>query len=154
MNEVDKVDTETAELFGGEVTPIQPDQDELEVQIALRTIRDHLMATAERDKVGVNQLARRLSISPSAVSRFLGGDGDVRLSTAVLYARALGCRWDLHLRHDDACTARGNHLGHAEFIGRSASTSTSGTTTTVHPRGPQTILAADPHPRLAMRAIA
>jgi transcriptional regulator with XRE-family HTH domain len=110
------IDPETVRLFGGEVREIHPADDGLEVQLALRTIRDHLLSVAERDGVGVNQLARRLDISPSSVSRFFSNDGDIRVSTAVLYARALGCYWDFGLSRDAACTADRNHSGRPEII--------------------------------------
>jgi Helix-turn-helix len=110
------IDAETARLFGGQVEEIHPEDDLLEVQLALRTIRDHLLSVAERDGVGVNQLARRLDISPSSVSRFFSSDGDIRVSTAVLYARALGCYWDFELSGDAACTANRNHSGRPEIV--------------------------------------
>jgi transcriptional regulator with XRE-family HTH domain len=125
-------EVEIAELFGGHARVIEPDNDELEIQIALRTIRDHLLSAAEHDKVGVNQLAGRLHISPSAVSRLLGGDSDMRVSTAVLYARALGRRWDFVLTDNETGTARGNIRGApatVEII--TTSTMTSGATVSI-----------------------
>lgn len=115
MNHETSIDTETAELFGGEATAIQPNHAELEVQLALRTIRDHLSTAAEHDKVGVNQLARRLGISPSSVSRLLARDGDIRVSTAVLYARALGRRWEFALTPDHNCAGCGNRSPRPEI---------------------------------------
>ncbi len=91
-------ESEMAELFGGRVEPVTPDADELAIDHALRTIRALLIETAAQQKVGNNELARRLDISPSAVSRMLRGEGDMRVSTAVLRARALGKVWDLRLR--------------------------------------------------------
>ena len=118
------IDAETARLFGGQVVEIHPEDDLLEVQLALRTIRDHLLSVAERDGVGVNQLARRLDISPSSVSRFFSSDGDIRVSTAVLYARALGCYWDFKISGDAACTADQNHSGRPEIIHRGSMAAT------------------------------
>jgi transcriptional regulator with XRE-family HTH domain len=112
-NEV--VDAETIALFGGVAPNIESNNDEREVQLALRTVRDCLLETAERDNVGVNQLAKRLDISPSSVSRFFSSEGDIRVSTAVLYARALGCLWNFSLYPDSACTVRGNQSGKPEL---------------------------------------
>ena len=108
-------ETELKELFGAPARSIEPDNDQLEVQLALRTIRDYLMAAAELDDVEVNQLARRLCISPSSVSRFLGGEGDFHVSTMVLYTRALGRGWIFDLHHDSTCTANRNHSGRPEI---------------------------------------
>jgi hypothetical protein len=124
MTDNEPTEVEIADLFGGRARPIGPDNDELAVQLALRTIRDQLMVAAGHDKVGVTQLAGRLDISPSAVSRMLGGDNDMKVSTAVLYGRALGRRWDFALHHDEACTAHGNHRGAPELTVGISNTST------------------------------
>lgn len=102
---------EAAEIFGGEVGTIDPNPDELAVDLVLREIRDLIMCAAQEGGVGVNQLAKRLDIAPSSVSRFLGGEGDMRVSTAVLYARALGRVWDFSLRHNEDAVTKGNHIG-------------------------------------------
>lgn len=120
---------EVIEIFGGEVGTVETNADETEVSLALNTIRDHLIAAAKEDGVGVNQLAHRLDISPSSVSRFLGGDGDVRVSTVVLYGRALGRKWDFSLHKDSACEAQGNHHGRSVTIGiGNSATATAGAT--------------------------
>ena len=124
MADDEPTEAEIAELFGGRARDIQPNNDELETHLALRTIRDSLLVAAEEEKVGVNQLAGRLHISPSAVSRTLGGDHDMRVSTAVLYARALGRRWDFVLRDNEACAVRGNHRGAIAISGIHNSTTT------------------------------
>lgn len=115
MSDADLTEVEAAELFGAQAREVQPDEDQLMVQLALRIIRDELMAAAEHDRVGVNQWARRLGISPSSVSRFLGGEGDFHVSTAVLYARALGHRWSFTLESDQGCARRGNYSGRPEM---------------------------------------
>ncbi len=88
---------EIGDLFQGYAEPIRVNEDELSISITLRSIRDALMSAAESDSVGVNQLAKRLDVSPSVVSRMLRSEGDMRVSTAVLCARALGRVWDLTL---------------------------------------------------------
>ncbi len=111
----DVVDSETMALFGGLASSIETNNDEREVQLALRTVRDCLLEAAERENVGVNQIAKRLGISPSSVSRFFSGEGDIRVSTAVVYARALGCLWNFSLYPNSACAVRGNHSGKPEL---------------------------------------
>jgi transcriptional regulator with XRE-family HTH domain len=108
MPDIELSEAEIAAMFGGEAGPIEIDPDEMAVALALRTLRDRLMEAAKADGVGVNQLAARLHISPSAVSRLLGGEGDMRVSTAVLYARALGRAWDFVLHDDAAARSAGN----------------------------------------------
>jgi hypothetical protein len=109
MPETELSPDDVAEIFGGQVGSVEIDADEQEVSLALNTIRDHLKAAAKEDGVGINQLAHRLDISPPSVSRFLGGEGDVRVSTVVLYGRALGRKWDFSLYKDSACVVQGNH---------------------------------------------
>jgi transcriptional regulator with XRE-family HTH domain len=111
MPETELSPDDVAEIFGGEVGTVETDADEIEVSLAVNTIRDHLKAAAKEDGVGINQLAHRLDISPSSVSRFLGGEGDVRVSTVVLYGRALGRKWDFSLCKDAACVVHDNHRG-------------------------------------------
>jgi transcriptional regulator with XRE-family HTH domain len=95
-------DAELAEIFGEKSEPIEVDQDELAVTLTLRDIRGQIIDAAREDAVGINQLARRLNVAPSSVSRALSDGGDMRVSTAVLYGRALGRSWDFRLRKD-AC---------------------------------------------------
>ena len=60
---------EITEMFGGEAGPVEVNVDEIEVSLALQALRAQLLEAAEKTHVGVNQLSRRLRISPSAVSR-------------------------------------------------------------------------------------
>lgn len=88
---------EAAEFFGVAVEPVPPDEQEIEIGIVLRTIRAMLVEAAQEEEVGNNQLASRLKISPSVVSRLLRSEGDMRVSSAVLCAHALGRSWSLNL---------------------------------------------------------
>ncbi len=65
-------------------------------QIAI--IRKELLEALANDGVGVNELARRLHLAPSSVSRTLNNHGDMNISTAILYAAALGRVWSFKLR--------------------------------------------------------
>ncbi len=114
-SETDLSQAEIIEMFGGEAGPVEVNADEVEVSLALQALRAQLLEAAEKMHVGINQLSRRLHISPSAVSRFLGGEGDMKVSTAVLYARALGQRWGIFLTPDDGCLPQGNHQGKPEM---------------------------------------
>ena len=93
---------EITEMFGGEVAPIKVDHDEIEVILALQDIRGQLLAFVETENSSNPQplllLAKRLNITPLTVSRFLNGGGDMKISTMVLYARALGCTWNFTLK--------------------------------------------------------
>jgi transcriptional regulator with XRE-family HTH domain len=130
MSDTDLSHAELTEMFGGQAGAIQTDADELEVSLALQSIRAQLIEAAEKSDVGISQLARRLHIAPSAVSRYLGGENDMKVSTAVLYARALGYRFESTLALDHSCVPHGNHQGRMEIsIGvNSAGTLTSGST--------------------------
>lgn len=88
---------EMAALLGGEVSEVYLDHDEQAVFEAAHEVRTLLHQQADQDNVTAAQLARRLAVSPSAVSRMLKNDGDIKLSTAVLWARALGQRWGFKL---------------------------------------------------------
>ena len=89
--------------MGGEVTRApQIDPSDLEIAVALGRVRGQILAAAKRDGIGVRELARRMNISASAVSRQLSSEGDMRFSTAILLARALGQRWNFSLSPRDA----------------------------------------------------
>jgi hypothetical protein len=130
MSDIEMSPAELAEMFGGEVQPVEVDAQEVEVGLALQSIRGQITDAAERAKVGTVKLAERLGIAPSAVSRYLGGEGDMKVSTAVLYARALGHRWHFSLLPDEACSARGNHQAPTtmSLVIGNAGTTTSATT--------------------------
>lgn len=140
MSDTDLSHAELTAMFGGKAEAIETNPDEIEVSLALQSIRKQLLEAADNDHVGVSQLARRLHISPSAVSRALSGESDMRISTAVLYARALGRRWDVSLTVDAACQAAGNRAAGLEIIVgiQNASTATPGS---VFQLGPKSDLA-------------
>lgn len=97
---------QVAELFGEPVKPTPVDEDEMQVALVLRQIRSLLAEAADSEKVGVTELASRLNVSPSVVSRMLRSEGDMRVSTAVMWAQALGRVWDINL-----CKARTEAFG-------------------------------------------
>jgi transcriptional regulator with XRE-family HTH domain len=88
-----------AALLGGQVTSAPP-FDPVDVQTAatVRDVRGQILAAANAQGVGVRELARRSNVSPSAVSRQLRSEGDMRFSTAVHFANVLSCRWHFLLQ--------------------------------------------------------
>jgi hypothetical protein len=89
-------------FVGGEVTQApQIDPSDLEVAVAVGRVRGQILAAAKKEGIGVRELARRMKISASAVSRQLRSEGDMRFSTAVLFAHALGRRWHFSLSRSD-----------------------------------------------------
>jgi hypothetical protein len=99
---------EATELFGTPVEAAPPDDEEMKLALFLRHIRALLAEAAHEEKVGVNELASRLSVSPSVVSRLLRSDGDMRVSTAFMWACALGREWNIDLHKPSAQAASTN----------------------------------------------
>lgn len=62
-----------------------------------QSVRGQITAAMKADGVGVRDLARSLDVSPAAISRFLRSAGDLKISTAVLLAHALGRKWNVEL---------------------------------------------------------
>ena len=129
MADIDMTSDEILEIFGGEVQPIESDAQELEVGLALHSIRNQLATTAAHANIGTVQLAKRAGVAPSAVSRFLSSEGDMKVSTAILYARALGHRWDFALSPDISCSELRNNDAQIRSVNTLA---TSGTTSRNH----------------------
>lgn len=77
------------------------------VAVATGQIRGQLISAANDLGVGVREWARRLNVSPAAVSRQLRSEADLRVSTAVAMADALGLQWAF-LLYDKSRFARTN----------------------------------------------
>ena len=80
----------------GTAAPIRDAEAEA-IAGVLGTIRAQLLAAAREQGVSTREMARRLGVSAAAVSRQLRSDRDLRVSTAVLLARALDRRWSVQL---------------------------------------------------------
>ena len=80
----------------GTATPIR-DAEAEDIAGILGMIRAQLLAAAKAEGVSTREMARRLGVSAAAVSRQLRSDRDLRVSTAVLLARALNRRWSVQL---------------------------------------------------------
>lgn len=107
---------EMAALLGGEVQQVHPHPDEQEVFLVLSKIRQLLLLATEEENVGVSQLANRLGVSVSAASRMVHREGDMRVSTAVLWARALSRVWNLELSKMERVGAERNFQAKWEVI--------------------------------------
>ncbi len=91
------MDAQLIALLGADAaTPIRDPEAE-DVAGVLGTIRAQLLAAAREEGVSTREMARRLGVSAAAVSRQLRSDRDLRVSTAVLLARALNRRWHVQL---------------------------------------------------------
>jgi DNA-binding transcriptional ArsR family regulator len=88
---------ELDEMLGHAAGPIDVDERDLAVAVLVGRARGLLLQAMATAGVGVRELARRLKVSPSAVSRHLRSEGDMRLSTAVMLADGLDQRWELSL---------------------------------------------------------
>lgn len=98
----DELDRIISEL-GGTPEPIARDPAADAVVAALQRVRGLLLEAAQAKGVGVREIARRLNVSPAAVSRQLRADGDMRISTAAMLAHAIGQSWKIELEtRDDA----------------------------------------------------
>jgi DNA-binding transcriptional ArsR family regulator len=88
---------ELDEMLGHAAGEIGLDERDLAVAVVVGRARGLLQQAMSTAGVGVRELARRLKVSPSAVSRHLRSEGDMRLSTAVMLADGLDRRWELGL---------------------------------------------------------
>jgi AcrR family transcriptional regulator len=91
-------DPELLALIGGPISAPAPiDQADVAVAVMTGRMRGQIVAAANAAGVGVRELARRLHVSPAAVSRHLRSEGDMRVSTCALFAHALGLTWKCEL---------------------------------------------------------
>lgn len=81
--------TALAEFLGGFPEDVQADAEEQSVFELLQDARWDLSQAAELQGIKGAEIAARLGISPSAVSRMVNNTGDVRASTLVLWARSV-----------------------------------------------------------------
>jgi DNA-binding transcriptional ArsR family regulator len=96
-------EAELTALLGGPVESApEVQEDDLGVAMLTARVRGEILAAVKEEGVGVRELARRLHVSPAAVSRHLRSEGDLRLSTASLFASALGREWSFQLKRCEA----------------------------------------------------
>jgi AcrR family transcriptional regulator len=88
---------ELRDLLGGPVRKLEVDHRDLAIAVLTGRARGEILAAAKEAGVGVRELARRLGVSAAAVSRHLRSEGDMRFSTAAIFADALGHEWRLAL---------------------------------------------------------
>lgn len=100
LSPLDDVDAKVrAELLQGGFDAPEIDPTELLTAAVSGCVRGQILAAMNEDHVGVRELARKLGVSPSAVSRQLRSEGDIRISTAVILAHALGREWKMILQN-------------------------------------------------------
>lgn len=102
------LDEELIELLGAGYAPPVRDEEAEEIADLLGMIRGQLLAAAKEDGVSVREMARRLGVSAAAVSRQLRSYRDLRVSTAVLLARALKRHWSVRLEKATQPAPRAN----------------------------------------------
>jgi hypothetical protein len=88
-----------ADLVGGAVAGSATiDRADRATAKLVADFRGQLNEALAAEGIGVRGLARKLSISGSAVSRQLRAEGDIRASTAALFADALNRDWVVTLK--------------------------------------------------------
>jgi hypothetical protein len=98
------------EAMGGEAEEIGRNPEIDAVVSRLIAERQALVAAMAEDQVSVRELARRLGVSPAAISRQLRSDKDMLVGTSALLAYALGRQWVTELRrHPTSPHARANY---------------------------------------------
>ena len=60
--------------------------------------RGLLIEATHQDKITLTELARRLGVSKAAISRQMNSDGDIKVGTLAIIARALGREVEITLR--------------------------------------------------------
>lgn len=80
---------------------IHAEADEVAAATLLRRARSVLAEALANDKVSLRELARRIGVSPAAVSRVMNSDSDLQLGTLAVYAHAVGREWTLAMRQID-----------------------------------------------------
>ncbi len=89
---------ELLDAMGGAFVPKQPIADaDFDIASASRRVRAQIQAAFVERGFTVRRLAKKLDVTPAAVSRHLRSEGDIRISTAVLFARALDMHWEIKL---------------------------------------------------------
>ena len=109
---------ELRELFGTAEEVTRCDPKMLAAATLAAEIRGRLVAAMQADHVNVTELAKRLGVSKSAVSRHLNSDGDIRITTAALLAHALGREWKVDLLQ------KPGHSGNYKIVSRSGTKET------------------------------
>ena len=88
-------------LFGEAAGKPQIDPDSLAAAELARHIRGLLAEATHEEKLSITDLAKRIGVSKSAVSRHLNSDGDIRASTMAIIGRALGRKFVVDLVREE-----------------------------------------------------
>jgi transcriptional regulator with XRE-family HTH domain len=78
----------------------------------LRNLRSLVADEAARENVSMRELARRLNVAPSVVSRVLSGEKDLLTSTLFDFAWELGREWEfsLHAKEEGEPESHGRNF--------------------------------------------
>lgn len=77
------------------------DPDGFAAALLAQQARGLLIEATHQDKITLTELARRLGVSKAAISRQMNSDGDLKVGTLAIIARALGCDVEITLRRKD-----------------------------------------------------
>ncbi|WP_204737457.1 helix-turn-helix domain-containing protein [Gluconacetobacter azotocaptans] len=84
-------------LLGGDAAQLERDYEEEAIQRLVNRARGLLAEAVSQDGVKPAELADRLNVNRSLVTRFFRSGQDMKVSTLALMARALGREWVLEL---------------------------------------------------------
>ena len=76
----------------------QIDPDGRAAALLAQEARGLIFEAIQDDKITLTELARRLGVSKAAVSRQMNSDGDIKVSTLAIIARALGREVEITMR--------------------------------------------------------
>lgn len=93
-----KVIAELANLLGGmEAVHAERDYEEEYVQCVINRVRGLLMEAIKIEGIKPSELADRLGVDRSQVTRFFRSGRDMKVSTLAIIARALNRKWIIEL---------------------------------------------------------
>lgn len=109
----------------------------LEAQVLANRFRTLLKQALKKEKMTARSLAHKLGVSPSAISRQLHGDGDMKVFTAAVLAHAMN-----HTFGIDLLPNRASGAARSNWLTTSASTKTQVASPhlPVSPVSPQTVM--------------
>lgn len=88
---------ELTKLLGVVKNEPKRDYDEEAAYKLINEARGLLMEAINDDRIKRSELARRLNVNPSLVTRFFKSGNDMKVSSLAFMARAIGREWKLQL---------------------------------------------------------
>lgn len=77
--------------------PLKRDYDEEYIARVVNRVRGLLAQAVHERNITLTELAQKLGVNRSLVTRFFNSEGDMKVSTLALIAKALGKEWDIRL---------------------------------------------------------